>query len=82
MFENFYKPSNQEINDVEWEDDSELYDLKLYQLGNGKDRTLIINPSLQDDNLIYYADSVPDTDKCIVYCYEGDWVAKAFPVNW
>ena len=82
MFENFYKPSNQEINDVEWEDDSELYDLKLYQLGNGKDRTLIINPSLQDDNLIYYAVSVPDTDKCIVYCYEGDWVAKAFPVNW
>lgn len=82
MFDNCYKPSEQDIVSIQWNGNPTEYDIDLSSLGNGKDRTLILNPRLPDKNLIYHADELPDTDQCIVYIHDGDWVAKVFPPDW
>lgn len=82
MFENCYKPSRKTVETIEWKGDPVKYDFELSTLGNGKDKTLILNPRIPDKDFVYHADEFPDTDKCIVYIHDGDWVAKIFPPGW
>jgi hypothetical protein len=80
--ESLYKPSAEEISSVEWSGDPVAYDLELYELGNSEPKFLIVNPYISDDLLIHYINDLPDTPRCVVWSYNGEWVAKLFTKGW
>jgi hypothetical protein len=82
MFEDVYKPGRREILSVLWKDDHYQYDRELYELGKDHPYSLVLNPEIEDDNLIHFAEEIEYTDKCIVFFYDSVWVAKLFPQEW
>jgi hypothetical protein len=83
MFEDVHKPDIWEISNVEWNDDHYQYDQDLYELGKDHLYSLVLNPEIKDQELIYFAEEIDyNTNKCIVFFYEGIWVAKLFPQGW
>lgn len=83
MIESIYKPDISEILSVEWTGDTIGYDEGLFALGEGHTQFLIVNPHLEDDaDLVYYIREIPDTDACVVWFYEGQWIAKLFHNDW
>ena len=83
MFEDIYKPSFQSISDIKWDDeDPSSYDRQLFELGKGYDRFLILNPTNDNKELIHYVEEVPETTKCVVFFYEGNWIGKLFHKDW
>jgi hypothetical protein len=82
MFEDVYKPGRREILSIVWKGDHYQYDQELYELGKDHPYSLVMNPEVEDDNLIYFAEEVIYSDKCIVFFYEGIWIAKLFPQGW
>ena len=77
-----YKVDLEEIKKVKWQGDTDQYDLDLYELGTGRDEFIIMNPWMSDINLQYYIYEIPETDKCVFWYYEGEWIAKYFNKNW
>lgn len=69
---------------VKWLGDHLLYDLQLYELGEGKSNFVVVNPDRDKlwDDLQFYVNKLPDTKKCIVLNYEGVWLAKIFVDGW
>jgi hypothetical protein len=82
MFEDVHKPTKWEVSRVTWKDDHYRYDQDLYELGKDHPYSLVPNPEIEDDTLIHFAEEVEYTDKCIVFFYNGVWVAKLFPQGW
>lgn len=83
MFEEIYKPPFQSISDIKWnDDDPAAYDRQLFELGEGHDRFLILNPNNDDKELIHYVEEIPDTTKCVVFFYENNWIGKLFHKDW
>jgi len=74
-------PSN-EIAAIEWTGDYIDYDTQLCRLGSNYDRFILFNPWLEDKSLIHYVNEIPPNYKCIVWVYNGEWVAKFFDSNW
>jgi radical SAM protein with 4Fe4S-binding SPASM domain len=72
----------QHIKEIPWEGDEFLYDLQLYNLGEGEPEFLAINPYSLDLRVLNYITTVPKTRKCIVWTYKGEWVAKLFKDGW
>jgi hypothetical protein len=82
MLENVYRPDENSIANVIWTGDHYEYDQELYQLGKAHPFSLVYNPRIKDKNLVFFAEDLSETDKCVVFVYQGDWVAKLFPQGW
>lgn len=70
------------VKNVEWTGNAEQYDLELFELGEGLDSFLVINPWAEDQSLFHYINEIPDTDECIVWSHNGTWIAKYFTKDW
>jgi hypothetical protein len=87
MLDNIYQIPPDQVAAVEWQDDPMYYDLQLYQLGKGNDKFLAILPNndvedMWHRSLKHYIEEIPHSRKCIVFTYQGDWVAKLFKDGW
>jgi hypothetical protein len=82
MLEEIYKLPPEDIKSVEWTGDPEEYDLQLFRLGSNRGKFMVVNPWLEDDTLHGYIKDIPSTNKCIVWKYNDDWVAKYFNGYW
>jgi hypothetical protein len=82
IIEQIYKPAPEEITTIEWTGDPDEYDCQLYELGQSNSRFLIVNPFLSDPLLVHYIEEFPDTDKCVIWTYGDEWVAKLFTEGW
>ena len=77
-----YKVNPESVKTVEWNDDPRQYDLDLFDLGENHDEFMVLNPWIEDQHLYHYIDNVPNTDKCVVWIYNNEWVAKYFTDSW
>jgi hypothetical protein len=81
---NIYKVPSEEVIKIEWEDDFLEYDRQLSQLGNGHEEFLVVNPEFEGTGLYRNIENIPPTPgiKCIVWKFNGKWVAKYFNKSW
>jgi hypothetical protein len=70
------------VKEIQWTGDPEQYDLELFELGEGLDSFLVINPWADDQSLVHYINEIPDTDECVIWNHNGTWVAKHFTKDW
>jgi radical SAM protein with 4Fe4S-binding SPASM domain len=82
MLEEIYKLDPEDIKSVEWTGDHTDYDLQLYSLGRNQSKFMVVNPWLEDDTLHGYIKDIPSTNKCIIWKYNDEWVAKYFNGYW
>ena len=87
MFENIYQLSPKKVSAVEWTGDPLHYDFQLFRLGKGHREFWAINPNNDileqwDTDLKFYVDTIPDTRKCVVLSYQGEWIVKVFKQDW
>ncbi len=80
--EQLYKPLPEQIQAVEWTGDAEAYDCHLYELGQSNSKSLVVNPFLSDSLLVHYIEEIPETEKCVVWTHNDEWVAKLFSEGW
>ena len=79
----------EDVKTVKWTGDYQSYDVELHALSKGKyDKFLVVNPVIDElyksvDNPVYYIDEdLPNTNKCIFWTYNNNWVAKLFTKDW
>ena len=77
-----YKVDLEEIKKIKWQGDADQYDLALHELGNGQDEFIILNPTISNPNLYHCIHEIPDTDRCVFWFHEDEWVAKYFKKQW
>jgi hypothetical protein len=77
-----YKVDLEEIKKVKWQGDTNQYDLALHELGKDQDEFIVLNPTVSNINLYHYIHEIPDTDRCVFWYHEGEWVAKYFKKTW
>jgi hypothetical protein len=82
MLDTIHRVSPTEINEVKWEGDPLYYDLQLYNLGEGYNEFLVVNPECTDLSVLHWIEGIPNTRKCIVFEHKGQWVAKLFKDGW
>ena len=70
------------VKSVNWEWDPVKYDIDLFALGQSQSKFLIINPNFADLNLHRHIDRVVDTNRCIVWKCQDEWIAKCFNSKW
>lgn len=81
IFDNIPIIDSQQVQTIEFNGDGDIYDRELFELGQGLDQFLIVNPTLPS-SVLNQIKSIPKTEKCIVWHYNLDWVAKLFTKNW
>ena len=91
MIDAYYVPI-EEIKKVTWAGDAKAFDIELYNLGQGHDEFIIVNTDYDETGNANYYDyqfyknikSLPfiRSDRCIVWKYNGIWIAKYFTKNW
>ena len=81
---NIYKVPTEEVTKIEWNNDFLEYDSQLFQLGNGHEEFLVVNPEFEKTELYKTIESIPPTPsiKCIVWKCNGKWIAKYFNKSW
>ena len=81
---NIYQIPTEEVEKIEWTVDSLEYDRQLFQLGGDHDEFLVVNPAFIDTELHNIIDEIPPTPglKCIVWKFNGKWIAKYFNKSW
>jgi hypothetical protein len=77
----YYVPY-EEVAAIEWDGNGTTYDVNLFNLGAGHDQFIVLNPWTEYKDVYRYIDYIPKTNKCAVYFYEGEWVAKIFNKSW
>ena len=87
MFEDIYQLPPKKVAAIEWTGDPLHYDFQLYKLGQGHKEFWVINPNNNiptqwDTDLKFYVNSIPDTRKCVVLSYRGEWIVKIFKNDW
>jgi hypothetical protein len=76
---NIYQIPKEEVEKIEWQGDYKDYDYNLFKLGEGHKEFIIINPAFEN----YKITSIPyDGNRCIVWKYKNQWVAKYFNALW
>jgi len=74
-----YQIPKEEVEKIEWQGDYKDYDYNLFRLGTGHKEFIIINPAFEN----YKIKSIPyDGNRCIVWKYKDQWVAKYFNALW
>jgi hypothetical protein len=75
----FCGKTKEEVEKIEWNGNYKDYDYNLFSLGKGHKEFIIINPAFEN----YKIKSIPyDANRCIVWKYKNQWVAKYFNVLW
>jgi MoaA/NifB/PqqE/SkfB family radical SAM enzyme len=87
MLENIYQIPSDQVAAIEWQGNDLHYDLQLYELGEGHDEFLVLTPDNRlhvswNNDLKNYLYEIPDSRKCIVLTYNGDWIVKIFKAGW
>ena len=75
-----FRVSPQEVATIEWQGDPLEYDVGLSQLGQGANRFLVVNPAMEKFSSLI--NSYPETEKCVIWNHDEQWVAKQFTKNW
>ena len=87
MFDEIYRLPDDLVTQIEWQDDPLYYDYLLYQLGSDRDEFWVLNPDsdlqlVWSTDLKYYVKEIPFSRKCVVFTYQGQWLAKVFRQGW
>jgi hypothetical protein len=87
MFENIYQLPPKKVAAITWTGDPLHYDFQLFNLGKGHKEFWAINPNNDipeqwDTDLKFYVDHLPNTRKCLVLSYRGEWIVKIFKQDW
>lgn len=83
MFSDIYTIPSELAFQIPWEGRDLEYDLRLYTLGEGHDEFVVFNPERGLDlSVVKYIEQIPDTRKCVVWTYQGTWIAKLFKDGW
>jgi hypothetical protein len=76
---NIYQIPKEKVEKIEWHGDYKDYNYNLFKLGEGHKEFIIINPAFEN----YKIKSIPyDGNRCIVWKYKDQWVAKYFNALW
>ena len=77
---NIYQVPNEEIEKIKWDGNFLAYDQQLSKLGGDHEEFLVYNPAAPQIKI----KSMPPTPgiKCIVWKYNGNWIAKYFNKSW
>lgn len=81
MLENITIIEGKSVRAIEWLGDAREYDLALFALGQDLDSFIVLNPWI-DNSARHYIDTIPETDQCVIWNYQGQWVAKYFNQEW
>ena len=74
-----YQIPKEKIEKIEWNGNYKDYDYNLFKLGGSRKEFIIVNPAFQN----YKIKSIPyDGNRCIVWKYKDQWVAKYFNALW
>lgn len=71
-----------DVASVEWQGDPLYYDLQLYNLGEGHEVFWALNPGFVEYGYHHWVRDIPNTRKCIVFTYKGEWLVKIFKEGW
>ena len=75
----------EDIKKVKWKGDHIRFDCALHALDRGKhDQFLVITPDKDYHNHYHFIDdfNYATEKRCVVWMYDGFWIAKLFPKNW
>lgn len=79
----------EDVKTVKWANDHKTYDIALHALGRGRyNKFLVVNPMVDtlyaqaNTPLNYIDENFPETNRCIIWVYKGQWIAKLFSKNW
>lgn len=81
MLDVYYVPV-EEIETVKWNGDYKEYDYALFRLGQGRDEFIIVNPLFSYYDFYKNLKLNQKTNRCVVWKYEGTWIAKYFNKHW
>jgi hypothetical protein len=82
MLDDIYRIRDDRVTTVKWYGDELLYDLQLYELGEGQEEFWCWNPEVENQDLRHYIKEIPYSRKCIVWTYNGEWIVKLFKEGW
>jgi hypothetical protein len=82
MLDDIYRIRDDRVTTVKWYGDALLYDLQLYELGEGQEEFWCWNPEVENQDLRHYIKEIPYSRKCIVWTYNGEWIVKLFKEGW
>lgn len=71
----------EKVKYIPWMGDPVQYDLALQKLGSKSKEFIVTNPNVAIDFSVIL-NKIPQTRRCIVWYYNGQWVAKRFTANW
>ena len=69
------------VKQIRWRGDPLDYDYDLYRLGRELEEFIVPNPNIAVD-LTNIIKRIPQTNRCVVWWYEGQWIAKRFNSKW
>jgi hypothetical protein len=84
MLDVYYIPI-EKIKKINWTGDAAEYDINLYNLGQGHDEFIIVNPDFPIADFKFNDTmSLPfrHSNRCIVWKYQEMWIAKYFNKHW
>jgi hypothetical protein len=82
MLDDIYQIPYEEVAAVEWDGNNIYYDVNLFNLNNGHSQFIAFNPWTPHTDVRCFIDDVPYSEKCVVYVYQGEWIAKLFTDRW
>ncbi len=82
MLKNIPQVPLDKVLTAEWHGDPLEYDLQLYTLGEGEEEFWVLNPEFEGSTIPLFITDIPESRKCIVFNYNGEWVAKLFKDGW
>lgn len=88
ILDDIYQIPSALVDSVQWYGDDLYFDLELFELDNDEhDEFWVLNPNRQAQNVWehdvrHFVNKLPETRKCIVISYNGEWYAKIFKRGW
>ena len=81
MLDAYYVPI-EKIKEVTWTGSAIDYDTDLYNLGCNYGEFVVANPDYVGHNFYKNINTLPNTNRCVVWKYNGVWIAKYFTQDW
>jgi len=81
LFDNIPIIDPERVKSIEYTGNGDTYDQELFKLGKGLDQFVVLNP-VAPRSCLNSIKKIPSTDKCVVWHYNSDWIAKLFTKNW
>jgi hypothetical protein len=71
----------EKVKKIYWQNDPIKFDLELFSLGRNLKEFIVPNPNFALD-LSQIIKKIPETNRCVVWYYKEQWIAKKFNHNW